>query len=525
MIDKNAIILAAGYGLRMVPINREHPKAFIEVGGKRLIERLIEHLIEIGINEIVIVVGYKKEMFEYLTSKYGCILVENNDYSTKNNLYSLYLAKDFLSNTYIIPSDVYCIENPFNKYETDSWYMISDLVDDDSNVRVDRNKNLRLVNISKAGNAMVGICYLNKDISQIIKLRLEEMVNNSRFDDAFWETALFNERQMIVKGRVVSCCDVFEFNTYEQLREFNSDSKQLKSDAIEIIKNVFNADENDIKDVFVLKTGMTNRSFSFVCKDEKYIMRIPGEGTDYLINRNNEKEVYGALSGQCVSDEPVYISSENGYKITPFFENARVCDSNSKKDVKKCMKQLRNFHDMKLKIRHCFDAFQQIEFYESLWDGKESAFRDYSQTKEKVLSLKSYIEKNVNTKVLCHIDSVPDNFLFIKDDNGEEKIMLIDWEYAGMADPHIDIAMFCIYSLYGKQQVDYVINMYFTEGCPQNIRIKIYCYIAVCGLLWSNWCEYKRLLGVEFGNYAKRQYKYAKDYFNIVQKELGKLED
>ena len=89
-----------------------------------------------------------------------------------------------------------------------------------------------------------------------------------------------------------------------------------------------------------------------------------------------------------------------------------------------------------------------------------------------------------------------------------------------MQDPHVDIAMFCIYSLYGKRQVDRLINLYFEDGCTKENRVKIYCYISVCGLLWSNWCEYKRKLGVEFGEYSFRQYRYAKDYYRVVQKEL-----
>ena len=56
--------------------------------------------------------------------------------------------------------------------------------------------------------------------------------------------------------------------------------------------------------------------------------------------------------------------------------------------------------------------------------------------------------------------------------------------------------------------------------CDDATRIKIYSYIAVCGLLWSNWCEYKRKLGVEFGEYSLRQYRYAKEYYRIVQKAL-----
>lgn len=114
---------------------------------------------------------------------------------------------------------------------------------------------------------------------------------------------------------------------------------------------------------------------------------------------------------------------------------------------------------------------------------------------------------------------------FVKDENGNEDIRLIDWEYAGMQDPHVDIAMFCIYSMYDREHVDKLIDAYFTEGCSAEIRIKIYCYIAVCGLLWSNWCEYKRNLGVDFGEYSLRQYRYAKDYYKVVQDEMQKLED
>ena len=93
-----------------------------------------------------------------------------------------------------------------------------------------------------------------------------------------------------------------------------------------------------------------------------------------------------------------------------------------------------------------------------------------------------------------------------------------------MQDPHVDLAMFCIYSLYNKEEVDQLIDLYFVEGCKNEDRIKIYCYIAVCGLLWSNWCEYKRSLGIEFGEYSLRQYRYAKEYYRIVQEELKELE-
>ena len=147
-------------------------------------------------------------------------------------------------------------------------------------------------------------------------------------------------------------------------------------------------------------------------------------------------------------------------------------------------------------------------------------YRDYDKTKEQVLKLRSYIEKYKCEEVLTHIDAVPDNFLFVRGEHGKEEIRLIDWEYSGMQDPHVDIAMFCVYAMYDREHVDALIDAYFTEGCEREIRIKIYCYIAVCGLLWSNWCEYKRELGIEFGEYSLRQYRFAKEYYRIV-KDLG----
>lgn len=517
---KNAIILAAGFGMRMVPINTETPKGLLEIKGERLIERTIRQLHEVGITEIYVVVGFMKEQYEYLIDEYGVDLIVAPDYATKNNLHSLKTAADHLSNSYIIPCDIWFEKNPYSRNELYSWYMVSDLVDDDSTVRVNRKQELVVQKEQAGGNAMIGICYLLETEAEIVRERLEELGRDSRYDGAFWEETLYRKDRMIVTARVVHAADAVEINTYEQLREIDSDSSQLQTDAIQVICEALGAQQNEVTNITVLKKGMTNRSFLFSCKDKKYIMRIPGEGTDQLINRRQEAAVYQTIAGRRICDEIAYINSENGYKITEYLEGARVCDAENEEDLQKCMKKLREFHGQKLRVDHSFDLFGQMEYYESLWEGTPSAYKDYEKTKAHVLQLKDYIEANAGEWVLTHIDAVPDNFLFVEE-NGKEEIRLIDWEYAGMQDPHVDIAMFCIYSLYKKEQVDHLIDLYFEGNCDDRTRIKIYCYIAVCGLLWSNWCEYKRKLGVEFGEYSLRQYRYAKDYYKIVQQELG----
>lgn len=518
---KNAIILAAGFGMRMVPINTETPKGLLEIKGEALIERTIRQLQEAGITEIYVVVGFMKELYEYLIDEYGVELLVNSEYASKNNLHSLKIAAEHLSNSYIIPCDIWCEKNPYSRQEFYSWYMVSDLVDDESTVRVNRKQELVVQKEQNGGNSMIGICYLLEKDAEVIRERLMEFDREPRYDGAFWEETLYQKDKMIVAARVVHAADAVEINTYEQLREMDRDSSQLQTDAIQVICTALHARADEITNITVLKKGMTNRSFLFSCKGKKYIMRIPGEGTDQLINRQQEAAVYQTIAGRKICDEIAYINPENGYKITEYLTGARVCDAENEEDLQKCMKKLREFHSQKLKVAHTFDLFGQMEYYESLWEGTPSAYKDYEKTKENVLKLRSYIEANVEEQVLTHIDAVPDNFLFTEE-NGKEEIRLIDWEYAGMQDPHVDIAMFCIYSLYQKEQVDHLIDLYFQGKCRKEIRIKIYCYIAVCGLLWSNWCEYKRKLGIEFGEYSLRQYRYAKDYYRIVEKELEK---
>ena len=75
--------------------------------------------------------------------------------------------------------------------------------------------------------------------------------------------------------------------------------------------------------------------------------------------------------------------------------------------------------------------------------------------------------------------------------------------------------------LFNREQIDNLIDIYFDGMCQDDIRIKIYCYIAACGLLWSNWCEFKRNLGVEFGEYSLRQYRFAKDYYKYAIEGIG----
>lgn len=135
---QRAVIMAAGMGKRMQPLTFTTPKPLVEVHGKKMIESVIDALHLNGIGEIYVVVGYLKEQFDFLEKKYpGLKLVTNPYFDTCNNISSLYVARNFLTDAMILDGDqIICDANvlhpefDFSGYnavwvegETDEWLM------------------------------------------------------------------------------------------------------------------------------------------------------------------------------------------------------------------------------------------------------------------------------------------------------------------------------------------------------------------------------------------------------------------
>ncbi len=186
----NAVILAAGMGSRLRPLTDDTPKALVKVNGQAIIERQIESLKEIGIDEIIIATGYLHKSFNYLKEKYGVKLVYNDKYDVYNNGYTMYLVREHLKDTLVLEGDVYLRNNFLVSDLRQSTYFTGkkNKFTDEWVLKFNANHDVTDIVIGSGSDyIMTGVSYWNAADGRKIKTMLEEMVREKGFDDFFWD--------------------------------------------------------------------------------------------------------------------------------------------------------------------------------------------------------------------------------------------------------------------------------------------------------------------------------------------------
>ena len=148
-----AIILAAGMGRRLGEFTSDNTKCMVEVNGIRLIDRMLNQLLSLNLSKIIIVIGYKgHHLKNYINSNYQTQIiefVENRLFDKTNNIYSLWLAKDYMINddTLLLESDL-IFENEVLEKALNSPYQDLALISkyetwmDGTMVRIDEDNNI-----------------------------------------------------------------------------------------------------------------------------------------------------------------------------------------------------------------------------------------------------------------------------------------------------------------------------------------------------------------------------------------------
>ena len=224
-----AIILAAGLGTRLRPMTDNTPKALIKVKDKPLVEYQIEYLKEKGIDEIIIVVGYLHEQFDYLKEKYGVKLVFNEKYAEYNNFYSLYLVKDYLVDSYVIDADNYLFKNMFRSDINRSTYFSVYREDCENEwflIYGDDYKVKDIIVDSKAGRILSGVSFWDKETAEKINKFIDFAYDSNEFMDLYWDNMVKdNISELDVYVEELEANSIYEIDS---VKDYNKLEKILR---------------------------------------------------------------------------------------------------------------------------------------------------------------------------------------------------------------------------------------------------------------------------------------------------------
>lgn len=290
MVQRNAIILAAGTASRFVPLSQECPKGLLEVKGEILIERQIRQLQEAGISDICIVVGYKAEMFEYLRQKFGVDLVLNEDYARYNNTSSMIRVLDRLGDTFICSSDNYFPQNVFKGNPVQSYYSALYAEGPTSEYCLHMDENDCIWGVDVGGRDswyMVGHVFFSKDFSDSFKdlLRKEYYRDETRL--GYWEDVYIRNIDCLPPMRInrYEDGDIQEFDTLDELREFDrSYVEDTRSLTVKEIAGRLGCGEGNLAGFRKLAADGDYIRFSFRVNDDGYVYDSREESLTKLIN-------------------------------------------------------------------------------------------------------------------------------------------------------------------------------------------------------------------------------------------------
>lgn len=513
----NAIIMAAGMSSRFVPLSLEKPKGLLEVRGEILIERQIRQLQAAGIDDITVVVGYKKEMFFYLEEQFHVKLVVNPDYYKYNNTSTLMCVLPRLKNTYICSSDNYFVDNVFEEYVYRGYYAAVFAEGPTDEYCLEYAQDGRITNVAVGGRDawyMLGHAYFDRAFSdkfrQILAYDYEHVsdVRNKLWEDVY--IAHLDELSLCI--RKYDYDRVKEFDSLDELRNFDENYlDNLNSSIMDNIAGVLDCRKSEIKEIYPIKAGMTNISFCFSCRGKRYVYRHPGEGTEKYISRANEAFAMEQASRLELDNTFIYMDARRGWKISHYIDNVRMLDYHNADDVHKALKLVRRLHEAKIKSDCDGDIWSAVNgFIDKLQHtGNIKGFHELYDFIKRVYD---YAQLDNVEKVLCHNDCYDPNFLL--DEQGS--MYLIDWEYSCVDDPATDLGTFICCSDYSYSEALDIIKIYLGYEPGQEELRHYIAYIAVASYYWYLWALYQEANNNHVGDYLYIWYKYSREYGRIA---------
>lgn len=495
----NAIILAAGASDISAKSVYSMPKGLFMKNGETLIERQIRQLKEVGINDITVVIAYKQELYFFLQDKWGVTLEINPDIK-KNNIYSLFIARNHLKSTYILNCDNYFQENPFSAYEFNAYHATVYKEDAHNELLVKKNESGRILEVysgAKSGECIYGHAYMDSAFSIRFKKFLETEIEDFRVSALFWEEYVSRHADNLnMYVHEYSGEMVYEFDEIQQIQNIDglflgNVSGRINSKICEILS----CTEAEINDIVILEKGLTNILFTFVVRGERYIFRYPGDSSAFFIYRKNECVAQKLAAKAHADDTYVYID-ESGVKISKYRENCHDLHGIYYQDVelmKQVAKKIRSFHEAGYNMsdweEYNYDPIYQCErLFKEASKMKGDLFEIFEKEWKIMRKLQKYADMDDIKHTMCHNDINIDNVL-----RTDVTLDIIDWEFAGYNDPAYDFGRVIAGLEYDVDdpKILEILEEYFGRPATEKEHLHWMAYAAIHNWYYVGWALYK----------------------------------
>ena len=235
--------------------------------------------------------------------------------------------------------------------------------------------------------------------------------------------------------------------------------------------------------------GLTNHTYRAVLEDgREYVVRIPGEGTEEMIVRRDER-ISTLLACRLDIDAQMLYFGDDGAKVTEYIRDAVTMSAalfHDEKIVAEAAALFRRIHDCGEDTGVPFEVFDMAAGYERIiYNMNVPMPADYEEQKAKIMKIKEMVDAEVRpVKVPCHNDPLCENWVF-----GNGRLYLIDWEYAGMNDGMWDLSDISIEAGFDEKWDRLLLTDYLGhEPTAANMRHFLANKIYV-DFLWTLWAK------------------------------------
>ena len=256
--------------------------------------------------------------------------------------------------------------------------------------------------------------------------------------------------------------------------------------------------------------GMTNHTYCVALSSKRYVFRLPGEGTEKMINRSDEK-TSTELACQIDIDAPLIMFDANtGIKIAEYIEDSETMSPETLRhpdNLKLAAEILKALHSCGTDTKVSFDVFGMSEEYEQIIRlHNVPLFDDYENVRKRVFNIRKKLQGR-HPLIPCHNDPLCENWIRTK-----ERMYLIDWEYAGMNEGMWDVADVAIEAHMDEKTAELFLEMYLGHKADREEKLDFIANEIYLDFLWTLWGKTRVPFdGDAMEMYAEERYQRLKE--------------